>query len=268
MNKLVIIAVFIFWGAVSIFYANSLFQPAKNLNNSASNQKNSNAQINTLGSELSLHNSKSDCWLAINDKIYNVTDYIYSHPGGAGEIIKYCGQDATKAFASKDKLIPQDHSAQAYAMLAAYYIGDMASTSTTNTNIQTATSTESSSTNPAPSDTKTTTQPVSYTLTTALVAQHSTPVDCWVTSGSSVYNVTSYIRSHPGGQSAITSYCGKDIAAAFAAQGHSANASNIFASYKIGTIGSSVSNTSATTPPATTNTNTTGTRGYDDEEDD
>lgn len=107
--------------------------------------------------------------------------------------------------------------------------------------------------------------PVTYTLTTAIVAQHNTASDCWVTAGNNVYNVTSYIKAHPGGQSNITRYCGADIGAAYTAQGHSANAGNIFASYKIGTIGSAVSTDVVITPPATTNQNTG--RG-DDEEDD
>jgi cytochrome b involved in lipid metabolism len=78
--------------------------------------------------------------------------------------------------------------------------------------------------------------------------------------------VTLYIRSHPGGQANITKYCGSDIAAAFASQGHSANASNIFANYKIGTIGSSVSTDIVNTPPVNTNQNTGA--NDDDEEDD
>ncbi len=108
-----------------------------------------------------------------------------------------------------------------------------------------------------------------FTLTTAMVAQHNTASDCWVTASNNVYNVTSYIRSHPGGQVNITKYCGVDIAAAFVAQGHSVNASNIFASYKIGTIGSTISTDAIATPPPTnTNQNNVDSQSDEGEEDD
>lgn len=264
MNKIVIIAVFIFWAAVSFFYANNLINGnsgqianTQNTNNSG----NANTQLSSFGTDLPSHNTKNDCWLGINGKVYDVTGYIYSHPGGANEIIKYCGQDATKAFSSKDKLIPQNHSQAAYDMLADYYIGDMrVSASAVDNQNQDQTSTGGNQ----GSNNTTSPQPVSYTLTAALVAQHNTASDCWVMDANQVFNVTSYIRSHPGGQSAITSYCGTDIGAAFRAQGHSANAASIFAGMQIGTIGGTVtSEVTTVTPPANTNTG----RGDDDDDD-
>lgn len=260
MNKIIIIAVFIFWLAVSFFYANSLLKqnnPASKNTNQATNLNNN--QKGTLATDLPTHNNKADCWIAIDNKIYNVTDYLYQHPGGAEIMVKYCGQDASQAFASKDKFIPQDHSSTAYAMLASYYIGDLNNPPTINPGAP-------NNTNSAKIDKTTTnnTPLVTYTLTTAIVTQHNTALDCWVTANNNVYNITSYIKSHPGGQANIIRYCGADIAAAYTAQGHSANANNIFASYKIGTIGSTVS--SNTTPPSNTNQNSDG--GDDEEEDD
>jgi cytochrome b involved in lipid metabolism len=274
MNKIIIIVVFIFWSAVSIFYANSLFRPDKvTINNLQNNQQvlnTDNIQPSTFALELANHNSKENCWLAIAGKVYDVTKYIYAHPGGSGEIIKYCGQDGTRAFASKDKSNPKDHSAQAYAMLAPYYIGDLNSVSAVNTNTQNTNinnNTNTNQNNPVnlPTNINNPT-PTNLILTAALVAQHNTTADCWVTAGNNVYNVTSYIRSHPGGQGNITKYCGADLATAYTAQGHSVNAGNIFASYKIGTIGSSVSTDIVNTPPVNTNQNPFGTD--DDDEDD
>jgi cytochrome b involved in lipid metabolism len=74
-----------------------------------------------LFSELPVHNKKSDCWLGIGGHIYDVTTYFGSHPGGDGPIQKYCGQDATVAFQSKDG-IGADHSASAYDLLRQYLI--------------------------------------------------------------------------------------------------------------------------------------------------
>ncbi len=87
-----------------------------------------------------------------------------------------------------------------------------------------------------------------------LVAQHNTAADCWVTYGNTVYNVTDYLNSHPGGRDRIIPYCGSDIAAAFAAQGHSNTATSILNGLAIGTIGQIISNDPNTiTPPPVSN---------------
>jgi len=272
MNKIIIIAVFVFWASVSFFYANSLVKQNPTTSNNIV-QTNTNTSSNgntssTLASDLPNHNNQNDCWLAINGKVYDVTDYIYSHPGGAGEIIKYCGQDATKGFTSKDKFIPQDHSADAYAMLANYYIGDLntiSASATGNSNTSSNTATNSQNNNPTSQNNSTPTPvPVSYTLTTAIVSQHNSPSDCWVTGNANVYNVTSYITSHPGGQANITAYCGADIQAAFDAQGHSADAHSILASYQIGTLGATVTADAVNNTPPPPANNTGG--GHDDDE--
>ena len=273
MSKIIIIAVFIFWSALSIFFAKSLFdkdelvasqQPIDQLANSTNT-----TQLSTLGLELASHNSQDNCWLAINGKVYDVTKYISSHPGGVAEIIRYCGQDATQAFATMNKVNSSGHSQTARDLLANYYIGELNSTAATGANNP---SNTNSTDNTSDANTNTsnvvvnTPKPTSLTLTSAMVAQHNTAGDCWVTASNNVYNVTSYIRSHPGGQSNITQYCGKDIAAAFAGQGHSAKASNIFASYKIGSIGSSVPSDAINTPSSTSNQNNVNSRGDDENE--
>jgi L-lactate dehydrogenase (cytochrome) len=36
---------------------------------------------------LSKHNSKTDCWIAVHSKVWDVTDFINEHPGGpSGEL--------------------------------------------------------------------------------------------------------------------------------------------------------------------------------------
>ena len=68
--------------------------------------------------QISQHNTTSDCWMAIEDKVYNVTNYVSSHPGDEA-ILDGCGQDATSIFKEKD------HSQQANELLADYYIGNL-----------------------------------------------------------------------------------------------------------------------------------------------
>lgn len=52
-------------------------------------------------SVVATHKTQADCWAAINGKVYNLTDWIGQHPGGAEPIIGLCGTDATSAFAAQ-----------------------------------------------------------------------------------------------------------------------------------------------------------------------
>lgn len=74
-----------------------------------------------LFAELSSHNSQSNCWIGVGGRLYDVTTYFGSHPGGDSVITKYCGTDATGPFQSKDG-IGANHSASAYDLLSQYLI--------------------------------------------------------------------------------------------------------------------------------------------------
>jgi cytochrome b involved in lipid metabolism len=41
--------------------------------------------------ELSQHNSVSDCWVSYKGKVYDITSFLPRHPGTAGTISPYCG---------------------------------------------------------------------------------------------------------------------------------------------------------------------------------
>lgn len=45
--------------------------------------------------EIGTHDKKDDSWLVIKGKVYNVTNFMKKHPGGARIISSYGGQDAT-----------------------------------------------------------------------------------------------------------------------------------------------------------------------------
>jgi cytochrome b involved in lipid metabolism len=84
------------------------------------------------------------------------------------------------------------------------------------------------------------------TYTTAEVATRNTKTTCWTIVSGSVYNLTSYIDSHPGGVSAISQLCGKDGTATFNGQ-HMGDSSPIsrLATLKIGTH---IANATSCTP--------------------
>lgn len=48
--------------------------------------------------EISKHRSPSDCWLVIDDQVWDITEFAPNHPGGPGIIHRYAGRDATKAY--------------------------------------------------------------------------------------------------------------------------------------------------------------------------
>lgn len=48
--------------------------------------------------ELMQHNKKSDLWILIEGKVYDVTTYLAEHPGGDDILVKFAGRDCTAAF--------------------------------------------------------------------------------------------------------------------------------------------------------------------------
>ena len=74
-------------------------------------------------SDLAKHNNENDCWIVIDGKVYDVTNYIESHPGGK-VMANFCGQDGSLAFATKGKK-NKPHKPEAYDVLKTLYIGDL-----------------------------------------------------------------------------------------------------------------------------------------------
>ncbi|GAB2265609.1 Cytochrome B5-like protein [Dionaea muscipula] len=50
-----------------------------------------------LKTEVSLHNKRTDCWIIIKDKVYDVTSYVEEHPGGDA-ILVHAGDDSIEGF--------------------------------------------------------------------------------------------------------------------------------------------------------------------------
>ncbi len=44
------------------------------------------------------HNKAEDCWVVVDNNVYDVTNHLPTHSGGAEVIAKVCGADATKYF--------------------------------------------------------------------------------------------------------------------------------------------------------------------------
>ncbi|MFH0828948.1 MAG: cytochrome b5-like heme/steroid binding domain-containing protein [Candidatus Kerfeldbacteria bacterium] len=90
-----------------------------------------------------------------------------------------------------------------------------------------------------------TTNSTPITLTLAVIAQHDSASDCWLVISGQVYDVTSYLRAHPGGVSIVVPYCGTaDATQAFrtkAGQGsHSSAAHADLIRYKLGPVNGTI----------------------------
>lgn len=72
--------------------------------------------------DIKSHNNKDDCWMAIEDKVYNVSEFTVQHPGGDA-ILDGCGTDATELFETRPMGSGTEHSSSAHALLGDYYIG-------------------------------------------------------------------------------------------------------------------------------------------------
>ncbi len=75
------------------------------------------------------------------------------------------------------------------------------------------------------------------TYTLADVAQHKDSASCWTIVRGNVYDVTTWIGQHPGGEQAIRSLCGVDGTTGFSAQ-HAGERrpENELASFQIGIL--------------------------------
>ena len=91
-------------------------------------------------------------------------------------------------------------------------------------------------------------------LVASEISKHSTAKDCWSIVNGNVYNLTTYVQSHPGGAGVIKNICGRDGSGAFKNQhGSSAKPNNVLSRFLLGSVGSQISSNisqSVITPPA------------------
>ncbi|KAB1994348.1 hypothetical protein ES319_D13G093300v1 [Gossypium barbadense] len=69
--------------------------------------------------EASQHNTKDDCWIVIDGKVYDVTSYLDEHPGGDDVVLESTGKDATDDFEDAG------HSKSAKELLQSFCIGEL-----------------------------------------------------------------------------------------------------------------------------------------------
>lgn len=48
--------------------------------------------------EVAKHNTEDDCWLIVDNKVYDATKWLPRHPGGKNLILNLAGKDVTEEF--------------------------------------------------------------------------------------------------------------------------------------------------------------------------
>lgn len=74
--------------------------------------------------EASQHNTREDCWVVIDGKVYDVTEYLDEHPGGDDVLLSASGRDSTEEFEDAG------HSQSARELMQDYCIGELDPTPT------------------------------------------------------------------------------------------------------------------------------------------
>lgn len=69
-------------------------------------------------SEVSKHSTQNNCYIIINNKVYDISNYFGSHPGGDSIMLGYCGAEASTIFSAI-------HSNFAWDLLSKYLIGNL-----------------------------------------------------------------------------------------------------------------------------------------------
>ena len=72
-------------------------QTLENLSQASNNSQKEGQDGYTL-EDIAKHTDEDDCWLAVYDKVYDITDFLYDHPGGPPVLLGIAGKDGTKQF--------------------------------------------------------------------------------------------------------------------------------------------------------------------------
>ncbi|GEM_PF-161882 len=107
-----------------IVWAITLNYQAQAKKSSAEAKKTEAALVATTYSaeQVAAHKTPADCWIIVNNKVYDATTYIPKHPV-PNQIEPYCGKDGTVAFSTKNK--NSSHTDGAQQALTKLYKGDL-----------------------------------------------------------------------------------------------------------------------------------------------
>jgi len=91
-------------------------------------QKPVSTNLPLTSDEVKKHNSADDCWSIIDGNVYDLTNWVESHPGGNERITAICGKDGTSSFLGK-----HSNSNSAKSQLNRFELGKLVVAATTAT---------------------------------------------------------------------------------------------------------------------------------------
>lgn len=163
--------------------------------------------------ELHRHNKPDDCWVAINNVVYDLTAFAIEHPAGSQSIYNLAGKDGTEEFEAV-------HNQNMLADFEDDKVGMLLVDSHQQTCVSETCSIKSDQ---------------DRGVTLAELQNHNQPGDCWVAFHGQVYNMSSFAPTHPGGEALILNVAGTDGTNAFD-NVHSLKKLNLVEDDRIGTL--------------------------------
>ncbi|TVR93061.1 MAG: cytochrome b5 domain-containing protein [Wenzhouxiangellaceae bacterium] len=118
MKKFMFAAFIAFWSSVATLLAVQAMSPETGLDGA-----DGELPEFTLA-DVAKHNTLASCWMAIEGKVYDFTDYIPKHPTPPFVMEQWCGREATEGMRTKG--YGPDHTPAAWAMMEPYLIGVLA----------------------------------------------------------------------------------------------------------------------------------------------
>jgi cytochrome b involved in lipid metabolism len=116
MKKIVFAAFIAFWASIFTMVALNAMAPDK------SDEPGNDLAEYSL-TEVAEHNTLESCWMVIEGKVYDFTDYIPEHPTPPFVMEQWCGREATEGMRTKG--YGRDHTPAAWAMMEPYLIGTL-----------------------------------------------------------------------------------------------------------------------------------------------
>lgn len=162
--------------------------------------------------EVKTHNTESDLWIVVNDKVLNVTEWAQRHPGGSEVLLKKGGQDVTQEFFD-------GHPKSVHKMIHDYMIGYVYTGDELNDR--------------SLRDQKRRIRRAKYTKEE--VAKHNKANDCWIIINHHIYDVTGFVDEHPGGES-IMNNAGGDSTLGFNGDQHDETARAMLKQFYVGDL--------------------------------
>lgn len=165
-------------------------------------------------SEVTRHSLAEDCWLAINGRVYDLTEFLDRHPGGRSVILQWAGKDASKMFNEIHQpawldLYLRPESCIGELGLEEELMSDSYWHTLRKNRIDELRE-ELRILVEAPTEVDTTAHPRAAGIPLSEVGQHHSSQDCWVAVNGMVYDLSRLVAQHAESRNPVLAFAGRD----------------------------------------------------------